>query len=572
MTDTVSGGLDEPGGLQPEQGALRLASPEDTGTRADWEHAAAEVLRKTRRLGADDPDDAVWSALTHTTYDGVEVPPLGVRGPHGQVRPERVGAWDVRSYASPGEEQQVNAELLADLAGGATSVWIEVSSREDFATLLHEVHLDLAPVMLSPTDDREATARAFLKHAGHDLHPRTNLGMDPARATREQADLARGAGVLGFVVDGRKVHDWGAGEAQELGWAIATAASYLRSMEEAGLPVDESAALLEFRMAATDEQFLTIAKLRALRRMWARVLELSGAAVTPLRLHAESSARMLTTYDPWVNMVRGTVAAFAAGVGGADAVTTLPFDSRLGRPDAWGRRIARNVSHLLIAESHVASVVDPAGGSYAVERLTDDLASAGWSELGLIEQGGPEAFADRVRAVGERRSDDIARRRRPVTGVSEFPNLTEVLPTREMDVTLDFVPAEAERFELLRADPRAGHVFLATLGPVADHSARAGFAADLLAAGGITVDVAGASAGVDDLTTTYDGQAVVCVAGTDGVYAEWGRQAAAALREAGARRVVVVSSGSTDVGWADDSFRPGDDAIAFLTRTREVLR
>ena len=189
------------------------------------------------------------------------------------------------------------------------------------------------------------------------------------------------------MVDGTAVHDLGGSDVQELGYVLALGAHYLRELDAAGIPVDEAATLVEFRLAATDEQFETISKLRAVRRLWARMLELSGASSDnrQMVLHAVTSRPMMTKYDPWVNMLRTCVAAFAAGVGGADAVTVLPFDARLGLPDAFSRRIARNTSSLLVEESHVAKVADPAGGAFAVEKLTDDLAVAGWEELGRIE-------------------------------------------------------------------------------------------------------------------------------------------------------------------------------------------
>ena len=333
---------------------------------------------------------------------------------------------------------------------------------------------------------------------------------------------------------------------------------------DAGLPVDEAAALLEFRLAVTDEQFPSIAKLRAARRLWARVLELSGAESRGMRQHAVTSRPMMSAYDPWVNMLRTTVAAFAAGVGGADAVTVLPFDSPLGRPDVFGRRIARNTSALLMSESHVARVADPAGGSYAVEKLTDDLALAAWELFGRLDDGAD--LAPLVEAVAAERDRQVATRRRPITGLSEFPNLSETVPTRE-GAAAD-VRRYGAAFEALRAAPPTSHVFLATLGPVAAHTARAGFATNLLAAGGVAVDVAGATSGVEDLLTAYAGQHVVCLAGTDAAYAEWGGAAAAALRAAGAGRVVVAGR---PTAWADDSCALGVDAIDFLTRTREHL-
>jgi methylmalonyl-CoA mutase len=283
---------------------------------------------------------------------------------------------------------------------------------------------------------------------------------------------------------------------------------------------------------------------------------------------------MLSAYDPWVNMLRGTVAAFAAGVGGAEAVTVVPFDSPLGEPDAFGRRIARNVSSLLVAEAHVAAVTDPAGGSYAVEQLTDDLAGAAWAELQRIEaSGGVLAALDdgslgaRIDAIARRREHDVATRRRPITGLSEFPHLGEAIPER--GGTPDGVRRWGAAFEALRADAPSEHVFLATLGPVAQYTARAQFATNLLAAGGIAVDVAGATSGIEDVAASYHGQAVVCLAGTDAAYAEWGSEAATTLRGAGAQRVIVAGE---PVDWADETCATGVDAVDFLTRTREALR
>jgi methylmalonyl-CoA mutase len=577
MTD-VQGGLDQPRALQPEPGSLALAGPTDDWSRADWEKAAAVVLRKSRRLGEDAPDDAVWAALARTTYDGVEIPPLGTPGPHGSVRPSRTGPWEVRTLNRGDRDAAVE-----DLERGATSLWLDT---DDLAGALEGVLLDLAPVVLeSGTPER---AHLFLAVAGDVALPRdTNLGADPVGARVrgrahggdvetlvEVARIALDHGVRGIVVDATAVHDLGASEAQEIGYSLATAAAYLRLLTDAGIDVDEAHGLLEFRYAATDEQFTTIAKLRAARRCWARMLALSGAGAGPQRLHAVTSRPMLSARDPWVNMLRGTVAAFAAGVGGAEVVTVVPFDSPLGEPDTFGRRIARNVSSLLVAESHVAAVTDPAGGAYAVERLTDDLAEAAWAELQRIEAaGGVLAALDdgslhaRISDVAARRDQDVATRKRPITGLSEFPHLAETVPLRSGEP--DAVRRYGAAFEALRAEPPAAHVFLATLGPIAAHTARAGFAGNLLAAGGVAVDVAGATSGVDDLLAAYDGQPVVCVAGTDAAYAEWGGEAAAALRGAGAGRVIVAGK---PADWADDSCALGVDAVDFLTRTREALR
>ncbi len=567
---------------------LTLAQPEDAHSRADWEAATAAVLRKTRKLGDNDPDSAVWEKLTRTTLDGIGITPLGEPGgPATPVRPNRQGAWDVRSLVSGPDAKLANEAALVDLDGGVTSLWLAADESTDVATTLKDVLLDLAPVVLDAPSATTAVAEAFLDLPG-DKHPDTNLGVDPLGAMLREIPLAvddavaelqtlvrkaRQHDLRAIVVDATAAHDLGASDAQELGWSISVGVAYLRWLTDHGLSVDDAADQVDFRYAATDEQFPTIAKLRAARILWARVLELSGAADGTQRQHAATSRPMLSKYDPYVNMLRGTVAAFAAGVGGADAVTVLPFDSANGLPDGFGRRIARNVNHLLIDESHVAAVADPAGGAYAVEKLTADLAEAGWAEFQRLEQeweGGHDfdAFRARIETVVAQREKDIARRKRPLTGVSEFPNLAETLPERAPDPLNDRVRRYGASFEALRDEPAAQPVFLATLGTIAQHTARATFVSNLFAAGGIGVEVAGPTAGVEDLVKAYGGQRVVCLAGTDTAYEEWGADAAAALREAGATHVIVAGK---PADYVDDSAAMGVDALEFLNRTREKL-
>ena len=574
VTDaTIEGGLDEPAGLEPEQGSLALAAPEDIHGRVEWETAAAAVLRKARRLTDEDADALVWQKLTRTTLDGIGVTPLGtpdlLEGLATSGRPHRIGDWDIRCHLSVTDAKVAHEEAMTDLENGVTSLWLRLAPDADLDTLLDGVFLDLAPVVLDATDDALVAARSFLAYAEDvELHEATNLGIPAAAATAAAAELAGGAGVLAFVVDATAVHDQGGSDAQELAHSMHVAATYLRTLTGAGVSLGDAAALVEFRYAATDEQFPTIAKLRAARRLWARVLELSGLStgMPEQRQHVVTSRPMMSAYDPWVNMLRTTVAAFAAGVGGADAVTVLPFDSPLGRPDAFGRRIARNTSSLLISESHLARVADPAGGAYAVEKLTDDLAAAAWELFGRLDDG--EDLAPLVEATVAERERQVATRKRPLTGLSEFPNLGEERPSREGDPLAPDVRRYGASFEALRDDPSAARVFLATMGTVAAHTARATFASNLLAAGGVAVDAAGPTETAHDLVAAYDGQAVVCLAGSDGAYEGWGRAAVAALREAGAQWVVIAGK---PVEYADDSCAVGVDALAFLARTREKL-
>ena len=580
---------------------------------SDWEAAAAAVLRKARRLGEDAPDHDVWETLARRTLDGITVTPLGtpelVADLPDPVRPPARGdGWDVRALLADPDPRAANAAALTDLENGVTSLLVQVGrsgvAPTDLEALLQGVLLDVAPVVLDAPSDPLGAARAFASVArGTTLAAGTNLGVDPvgarvrgvgtdagadggaesaARVVVEAATLARELGCRALVVDGTAVHDLGASDVQELGYVLAVGAHYLRALAEAGVDVDEASRLVEFRLAATDEQFETIAKFRAVRRTWARMLELSGASADhrTMVLHALTSRPMMTKYDPWVNMLRTCVATFAAGVGGADVVTVLPFDARLGLPDAFSRRIARNTSTLLVEEAHVAKVADPAGGAFAVEKLTDDLAVAGWEELGRTESvGGILAALDdgslnaRIEEIVAERDQQVARRTRPLTGVTEFPNLHETLPERS-PYAEGGIPVRpyGEAFELLRDEPVDGAVFLATMGTVAAHTARATFAANLLAAGGIGVVNTGrhddVAAVLKDYTGPDGGQPVVCLVGPDKAYAAWGADLVAGLREAGAQWVVLAGKPLDDVP-TDDTCALGVDALDFLRRTRE---
>lgn len=586
--------------------------------RSAWEKATAAVLRKTKRLADDAPDSEVWDILSTVTLDGVEITALGTpeqtvdiapTGLPGQApytrgsgtRDETLDGWDIRGwFIDPDTEAEA---ITTELENGANSLWLTVGDGgidlEGLDEILESVFLDLAPVILEAPDDPIGAAQAFvrvLEDRGVEAHPLSNLGVDPAgnrwRGTGvsdlsvavEGARLASHLGIRGIVVDGTIAHERGASEVQELAWSMMAAVTYLRALTEAGFSIDEAAGHLEFRYAATDEQFLTVAKIRAARVLWSRVAELSGVSeiARAQHQHAVTSRPMMARYDSYTNMLRTTVAAFAAGIGGAASVTVLPFDEPLGLPTSFSRRIARNTSTLLIAESHVAKVIDPAGGSHAIEKLTDDLCFAAWALFGELDgldelegvddlDAAIERLDDLVAGTRGDRTAEIADRSRPITGVSEFPNLAEVLPERRPYPRPPLVHRYAEHFEALRDEPAAMPVFLATMGPIAAHTARATFVTNLFATGGIGVGVAGATSDVAALVERWNeagAPPVVCLAGTEALYGDWGAEAIAELRQAGATHVIVAGANSLD---ADDTAAVGMDALEFLRRTREVL-
>ena len=251
-----------------------------------------------------------------------------------------------------------------------------------------------------------------------------------ARMTRTLAD----DGFRGpfAAADARVIHNAGGSEAQELAYALSVAIAYWRALEAGGVTLDAARRMIFFRMSADADQFMTMAKFRALRKLWARVEEASGLAPQPIFIAAETAWRMMTQRDPYVNMLRVTIATFAAGLGGANAVTVLPFTAALGLPDAFARRVARNTQLVLLEESNLAKVADPAAGSGGIEELTDELCRAAWSLFQEIEKAGGAAAAlesgliqNKVAETRTAREKAIATRRDPLTGTSEFPHLSE---------------------------------------------------------------------------------------------------------------------------------------------------
>ena len=353
---------------------------------------------------------------------------------------------------------------------------------------------------------------------GHDPIGAMAVAGTAARPWSEEAPHFAGriaalmhAGFLGKLAaaDGRIVHNAGGSEAQELAFVLGVALAYLRALEAGGVALDAARRVIFFRLSADADQFLTIAKFRALRKLWARVEASCTLAPEPAFVAAETAWRTMTQRDPHVNILRATVATFAATLGGADAITVLPFTAARGLPERFARRIARNTQLVLLEESHLAKVADPAAGSGAIEDMTDQLCRAAWAQFREIEAAGGVAAAlssgliqQKVAAVRAKRAVAVARRQEALTGVSIFPHLSET--DAKVDLTGAAAPDAAA--DGLRRDPprrtvrsscamlptacwrQAGarpKIFLANLGTQAEFTARATFAQNFFEAGGI---------------------------------------------------------------------------------------
>ncbi|MFF4543561.1 methylmalonyl-CoA mutase family protein [Streptomyces sp. NPDC001435] len=595
----------------PDDG-LSLAAEFPDATHEQWQALVEGVLRKS---GKEVSGAAAEDALSTTLEDGLRTRPLYtardtapdpglpgfapfVRG--GRSEGSTAGGWDVRQRHAAAED----GAILTDLENGVTSLWLLVGRGgipvSGLARALDGVYLDLAPVVLDAGRDVEAAAVELLRlYEERGVDPkavRGNLGADPLgleARTGTSLDFAPVAalaarcaetwpGLRALTVDALPYHEAGGSAAQELGASLATGVAYLRELTEAGLTAEQALAQLEFRFAATADQFLTVAKLRAARRLWARVAEVCGAPGAGAQVqHAVTSPVMMTRRDPWVNMLRATVATLAAGVGGADSVTVLPFDHALGLPDAFARRIARNTSTILVEESHLARVIDPAGGSWYVESLTDEIARAGWEFFRSIERDGGQAAvlrSGRIRTdlatTWAERSKKLAKRREPITGVSEFPFLAEKpverepapegpsggLPRVRRDEAYEELRARSDAH--LAATGSRPRVFLATIGSAAAYTARSTFAANLFQAGGIEPVTEG---GFEDSGAT---EAVLC--SSDALYEEQAEQLARSLKAAGARHVFLAGR-PAEYADIDSYVFAGCDAVATLSATLDRM-
>ncbi|BBX70469.1 methylmalonyl-CoA mutase small subunit [Mycolicibacterium psychrotolerans] len=567
-----------------------------------WRSAVATVLAKSSRREPAELGAEPERLLDSDTYEGFPIRPLYtgadeipeqalpgswpfVRG--GDALRDVKSGWKVAEAFPAGDATvaEVNGAVLLSLTEGVSALALRIGdgaiAPDAMGPVLDGVYLDLVPIVVEVAGDGQvyrAAAEALLALLdGLDDDQRSRLSVDlggdpltapltgrPAPALADVTAIAeKAAGFDGHVrtvtVDGPALHDLGANASWELGAAIAAGVDYLRALLEAGLSTTAALRQISFRFAADDDQFMTIAKLRAARRLWARVAEVAGAPEAgAATLHAATSLPMMAQRDPWVNMLRTTVAAFAAGVGGADTVLVHPFDVAIdggfpGTARSFARRIARNTQLLLLEESHLGRVLDPAGGSWFVEDLTSRLADAAWTNFQEIEAAGGfqaarEHVRDRIAEVAGRRAVDIAHRRTAITGVNEFPDLAEI-PLPQGD-PLPTVRRYAADFEALRnrsdahlektgARPAA---LLLPLGPLAEHNIRATFATNLLASGGIETVNPGPldAAGVDAAVSAAGGAEVAVICGTDARYGGEVADVVTAARAAGVRHILLA--------------------------------
>jgi len=606
---------------------LPLASEFPAATRDDWRKLVDAALKGAQ----------FEKKLVSKTYDGIAIQPLYERAKDAKRVAGRADGepWAVLQRIDFRDPKEANKQALRDLENGATGLKLVFlgavgdygfalpPSREALAQALDQVWLDAADIELDIgplSKDVPLWLAEIAKERGADP-AKTNFrfGFDPLGAIayhgkspaewREIAplfaslisDLAKhGFKIRLAAADGRVVHASGGSEAQELAFVLACGVEYMRALEANGSSLDATRQALFFRLAADADQFLTIAKFRALRKLWARVEEASSLLPKPVFISAETAWRMMTKRDPNVNMLRMTTAVAAAGFGGADAISVLPHTAALGFPDGFARRVARNTQTILLEESNLFRTGDPAAGAGGIEALTTELCEAAWKLFQEIESAGGLAKAlasgllqKKVAETRAARQRNIATRKDALTGTSEFPNINEtkeaVLDDKPANAALPFSDVSeplprirlSEPFEALRdaadAMKERPKVFLTNLGNPADFTARATFARNFFEAGGISAVPSDGLASPEDATKAFkaSGAKLACICSSDEIYSAQAEAVAKALKDSGAFVWLAGRAGEKEAAYKNAGVGgfvyAGCDVIAALKEAHKAL-
>jgi methylmalonyl-CoA mutase len=613
---------------------LPLAAEFPPTSEAQWRKLVEAALR-----GA-----SFDKRLTSQTYDGLRIEPLYPRAAGAKPVAGRAPGtpWTLMQRVDHPDPKAANAQALLDLENGATGLTLVFAGSlnangygldatpETLARALDGVELDagitidfnLSPPTRTAVQHFAALVKARkLAPASVDMRASINpiggfaaTGKTPMPWAELSKLITANIRILaeqGFrgpfaVADGRIIHNAGGSEAQELAFAIAAAVDCLRALEAGGVPLDLARGMIYFRLAADADEFLTIAKFRTLRKLWARVEDACGVAPKPAYVVAETAWRMMTRRDPYVNMLRTTIAVTAAGLGGADAIGALPHTIALGLPDSLARRVARNTQLILLEESNLFRVADPAAGSGAIEDLTSKLCAAAWTQFQEIDKAGgawaalESGFIQKnVAAVRAERQKAAARRNDAMTGTSDYPNLSEnsaavldvapVTPPKESGAvpTIEPLPSVrlAEPFEALRdasdvilkktgARPK---VFLANLGKISEFTARAMFAKNFYEAGGIEALSNDGFKDQAEMIAAFkaSGAKLACLCSSDNVYEAEAADAAKALTAAGAIVHLAGRPGDLEAALTKAGVKTfvfmGCDVVSTLQAAHDIL-
>jgi len=551
-----------------------FASP----TRDEWVEATVKSLK-----------GKPFEKLIKSTYEGFDLQPMyrgediadiahkdTLPGQYPYVRGTQADGyqsqpWLIAQDLNISDLQAFNNALKHALASGQTAIYLEktinINTIERIEIAFADIDLTQHPIFVETDMDATAIYNLLADYLDNDIHGA--IGYDPLHHLAKigvvstdsfdsMAKLTKLANQQSPDLDTIAIHthiyhDAGANAAQELAIAMATGVTYISEMLDRGLDIDTIAQTIRFFVSIGENFFMEIAKVRAIKMMWAQIIrEFGGDAESQkIKLHASTGTRNKTRQDAHVNMLRVTTEAMAGAIGGVDSLTVAPFDSSFGKSDDFSRRIARNVQLILQEEVNLANVIDPAGGSWYVENLTNQLSQSAWEFFQQIEaQGGmisalkTDMIQEQIQAVADTRTKNIASRKDVLVGTNKYPDLNETLPEDQNIVQDNMLETGnnmikitslqpirlSDPFEQLRANADVHHqanghlpqIFLANFGELSDYKARMEFTQGFYEVGGFDLISQGGydtlESGIDATLVSDAGAVVIC--STDAKYAE----------------------------------------------------
>lgn len=450
--------------------------------------------------------------------------------------------WLVRQNIDAKQDvKAANAKALDILNKGVNSLGFKLDknqlSKEYIATLLNGICADCVELNFTVCIRRSAELVCLLadyfKTQGYDLAQlKGSINCDPINRMLLKGKKIDKATVTAFVkamaetrkqlpgyrvigINSISLNNAGAYCAQELGYALAWGAQYMEMLTEAGVSADEAALAVKFNMGVGGNYFMEIAKFRAARLLWAKIIKAYNPkcdCAAKMHIHAETSIFNKTIYDAHVNLLRSETEAMSAALAGVESLTVQPFDITYKSADDFSERIARNQQLLLCEESHFDKVTDPAAGSYYIENLTANIAEQAWKLFLDIENNGGFFAAvesgkiqEEMKTTAAKRLKDVSARKEVLLGTNQFPNFNENAAEKIVAETcqckcgcstesgLESLPhvRAAQEFEALRLETeRSGKrpkAFMLTIGNLAMRLARAQFSCNFLACAGYEV-------------------------------------------------------------------------------------
>ena len=483
--------------------------------------------------------------------------------------------WFVRQDINITDATEANAKAKKLIAEGVESVSFKVKGKlvtpEYIPTLLNGIDAEKVELNYNVCPGKVVEFTTLLveyyRQRGFDLeNVRGSVNYDPiekelfaGKVFEEYAEVMKAlveatSAMPKFrciAVNSGKLNNAGAYIAQELGYALAWGNEYLATTTEAGMPVDTVAKNMKFNMGISSNFFMEIAKFRAARMLWAKIVEQYAPeckCACKMIIHAETSQFNLTLFDSYVNMLRTQTEAMSAAIAGVESITVTPYDTVYEEPTDFAMRIAKNQQLILKHESHLDKVADPAGGSYYIESLTASIAQEAWKQFLAIEEMGGfhkavkegKVQAD-IEKTAESRRTALAKRKEILLGTNQYPNFSEKSEGKrpkdsccgcgchsdekqELTIATKRLGEEFEQLRLQTEDSgRRPKAFMLTIGNLAMRQARAQFSCNFLAAAGYEViDNLGFKSVEEGVKAALEAKAdIVVICSSDDEYAEY---------------------------------------------------